>query len=297
MKSLKPRRRKARKAGSREYSRKLLSEFLEDRRLLAVDVIDFESGFADRQLVSEPVVTSNNVVTLSTIPQTTGSNPGAFIADRGNSFTAFGGIEGYDNVTNSSVMGNYFLTDEDSVGATTNSGSYLLEFAIPVSSVSLDVYDLDGYSAVLDVYSDTQRTQLVGTTSASGPDGGITNLAANTSSADIVAAVVRFPSNDPGTGIDNITIDTPVVPGISSTSVDSTGALPQAEPLVLQFNTNVSGHELADTYQLQGAGADGLLGTADDPTYPVTPTSTPPNPPRWCWSAWVCWGWGCYGEP
>ncbi|MFT5527834.1 MAG: hypothetical protein ACI9HK_005819, partial [Pirellulaceae bacterium] len=61
---------------------------------------------------------------------------------------------------------------------------------------------------------------------------------------------------------------------VDSTTVDASGTLGVVGNLEVEFSTAVIGADLASSYTLHGAGADGLLGSADDSTIAVNPSYT-----------------------
>jgi len=181
----------------------------------AVTTIDFE-GFGD-VVPYGPVTTADNIVTFSV-----GFSPGAFVgytAMVGNPMTAF-----VPSDTPAGMTAGTFLTDEPTGPVTTY--DYYIEFARPVSFVSLDLYDfrqdggaVSGETATLTVYSDLFTT-AVGTDvftipSVNPVDGNIEHLSVVTGSYNIFSSSLVFASasGDVGTGIDNVQFETIPAPG------------------------------------------------------------------------------------
>lgn len=163
-------------------------------------VIDFESGFADGQAVSN-VLTPDNQVGFSV----TGGGA-AFVTAVGNPRTAF--------VPNDTPVGGspgaFFLSDEAAGGQVAR--DYFLTFATPITDLALDLYDFEqsGRTATLTVFHDQAMTMPVGTDTNPGSlvDGGVVNLSVPAPSGEIAAASLTFDIGDKGTGIDNIAFTT-----------------------------------------------------------------------------------------
>ena len=106
------------------------------------DLIDFETGFSGLEAVGT-IVTPSNAVTFSVGSSTIGPGAGpGFVAGVGDlPGVAFDGTAGIDSVITPSVAGSYFLTDEF-LPAPSNELelNYFLEFATPVTSISLNLY-------------------------------------------------------------------------------------------------------------------------------------------------------------
>lgn len=189
-------------------------------------IIDFES-FGDVVPVTS-VVVPGNVVTFSIIHPTGGTTP-AYTAQTGAPMTAF--VVGSTPDTPVGVTGTY-LTDERAGPNLT--GDYRMQFANPISSLSLDLYDYRvdggpgiGDRAILTVYSDSNWTSPIGSDIFTIPnpnpvDGNIEHLSVALGSYNILSADLTFvdgpldgnlSGRDVGTGIDNIAITTIPAPG------------------------------------------------------------------------------------
>ncbi|MDY6989852.1 MAG: VPLPA-CTERM sorting domain-containing protein [Thermodesulfobacteriota bacterium] len=115
--------------------------------------------------------------------------------------------------------GNFFLSDDLIV----HSYPYNISFSLPVSFVSLDLYDfradqdgMIGHTATLEAFADLQMTVSVGADtftvpSQELPDGNVVTLSVLNPSANIIAASLTY-DEDAGTGIDNIRFDTVAAP-------------------------------------------------------------------------------------
>mgnify|MGYP006289853863 CR=1 FL=1 len=183
--------------------------------------LDFETGFTDQQAVTT-VVTADNTLTFS-VGTSPGSATTAYIAKVGDAAGA--DLEtAYvpdDTPEDTSISGDYFLTDEYNGPST--KFNYYIEFAKPVSSLSLDLYDYRvdggpqiGSTATLTGFSDSFATSVasdVFTIPSPNPaDGNIENLAV-AYGPGISSASVVFDLGDVGTGIDNVTFQTIPAPG------------------------------------------------------------------------------------
>jgi len=180
----------------------------------APTVIDFE-GLGDVTPVTS-IAVPGNVVTFSIIHPTGAITP-AYTAQVGGTTTAFAPNDRPAGLTTGT-----FLTDETQGPNLT--GEYRMEFAKPVSSLSLDLYDYRvdggpsaGDQAILTVYSDDWTTAIgtaVFTIPAVNPvDGNIEHLSINLGTHSIMSADLTFTGADVGTGIDNIAISTVPAPG------------------------------------------------------------------------------------
>ncbi|UCD51950.1 MAG: hypothetical protein JSW27_04790 [Phycisphaerales bacterium] len=179
-----------------------------------ITTIDFE-GLGDVTPITS-IAVPGNVVTFS-IVLPTGAVATAYTAQVGGPVTAF-----VSNDAPAGMQSGTFLTDE--AAGPNLTGEYRMQFANPVSSLSLDLYDYRvdggpaaGDQAILTVYSDLFTT-AIGTTSftipASNPiDGNIEHLAIALGSFDIVSAALTFTGADVGTGIDNVSFATVPAPG------------------------------------------------------------------------------------
>ena len=177
------------------------------------DLITFESGFVDKQSVTT-VATATNTVTFS-ILNGMATGP-AFIAQRGAPQSSFAP----NDIPATAGVGDFFLSDEAD-GNLNVRGVYRMQFASPISDLSLDTIDYrtDGGGQVgdtvfLEVFSDANFTTLVGSASfnvAAGlPNGAVQSLAVLNPSALILSARVRHSDGDVGSAIDNIQFTTPV---------------------------------------------------------------------------------------
>ncbi|MHC4198054.1 MAG: hypothetical protein ACYSRP_09150, partial [Planctomycetota bacterium] len=173
-------------------------------KVAEADLIDFESGFANGDVVGL-VTTTTNQVTFSV---TGGGN--CFIADVGGQYTAF-----WPNDTPSGGNpGSFFLTDE--FPRTYSALGYFLSFAFPVLHLSLELYDYEGAEgayATLTVFEDVAMTIPIGTDvythgPTPPPDGNVLTLSVLAPAGLIRAASLVFINPDNGTGIDNITFAT-----------------------------------------------------------------------------------------
>jgi len=176
------------------------------------DIIDFEIGFVNEQIVTV-VITATNTVTFGVSPC---AAPGdAFIAETGAPVTAY--APG-DAIPAGASGGSFFLTNK-------NAGpnkllDYCISFATPVNNLSVDLYDYraDGGGSVggiatLSVFN--ASSILVGSDTfvitAGLPDPNLATLSipSRQSSLDLISsAELSFDSPDKGTGIDNITFTT-----------------------------------------------------------------------------------------
>jgi len=165
-------------------------------------LVDFE-GFADGNAVG-PV----GIATFSV--GTPGASTG-FIAGVGAPQTAFTPNDTPNPATNA---GTRFLTDE--TAGPSAALNYFVDFSIPVTSLSMDLYDYRvdggpaaGDTATLTVFKDALRTMPVGSAtftipSANPVDGNVQTLSILAPSGTILAASLIFSTGDVGTGIDNI---------------------------------------------------------------------------------------------
>lgn len=186
-------------------------------------LITFESGFSEGDVVTA-VNTLDNVVTFS-VP----GSSNAWIHAVGGPTTAF-----VPNDTPSGGNpGEFFLSDEPTVNTTdamlTNVGDYFMDFANPISSLSVDTYDYraDGGSqpqdtVMLELASDSAFLSIVGSdmfTITGGEADGITRtLSVNLlDGTRALFARIRHSGSDIGTGIDNLRFGT--VPEPSSAVV------------------------------------------------------------------------------
>lgn len=184
------------------------------------DLIDFESsGYVEGSSVGT-VVTDTNQVTFWQSVNSTGGVFSSNIAEVGGTTeyafrTKIGQTTYYDTPIGGSP-GAYFLTDRNYQA---NQENYFIQFASPVTSLSLDLYDFDNGSgtAVLTGFSGTTWTGSVGTYSVSSPpgDGSVVNMYVTNPSDHILSASLTWigGSIDDETGIDNIAFNTVPIPG------------------------------------------------------------------------------------
>jgi hypothetical protein len=164
-------------------------------------LIDFETGFAESDVVGT-VATPTNSVTFSLSAATD-----VIIAEIGSPRVAFGP----NDTPNPSPTGSFFAASPSGTPS-----DYYLAFANPISALSLSVYDFggDGGSSIGDqvtlaLYADAARTMLLAsdsfTVAGSLPDGNAVALAA-VSAEPVIAAAVLFATSSPdtGNGIDDL---------------------------------------------------------------------------------------------
>jgi hypothetical protein len=186
--------------------------------------IDFE-GLGDVTPINS-IAVPGNVVTFSIVHPTGAVTP-AYTAQVGGPVTAF-----VANDAPAGMQSGTFLTDE--AAGPNLTGEYRMEFAKPVSSLSLDLYDYRvdggpsvGDQAILTVYSDLFGTAIgtaVFTIPAVNPvDGNIEHLAIALGSFDIISASLTFTGADVGTGIDNVSFATVPAPGACLLGAIGTG--------------------------------------------------------------------------
>ena len=182
--------------------------------------LNFESGFADLDPVSTIIAPDGNQVTFSVGPVTTSGNGPAFIAETGAPITAFLNDDG---LSQSAIIGNYFLTTDQTFNPSPY--NFFIEFANPVSDLSLDLIDYELFSpestVTLNLFSDNFSTAIASQTFPAGVGNeNITNLSLTNPTGLISSASIIFENNiDTGYGIDNITFTTTstTVPESSST--------------------------------------------------------------------------------
>jgi len=176
------------------------------------DLIDFETGFADLDSVTD-VITATNVVTFG-VGSCDDQGP-AFIAETGDPRTAYLPT---DDIPAGASGGLFFLTDEIAgPGAKLN---YCISFATPVINLSLDLYDyradgasvggvatLSGFDAGGNLVDSATFVILGGE-----PDPNLGTLSITSPTSLISSAELSFSVSDGGTGIDNIRFTTNIVP-------------------------------------------------------------------------------------
>jgi len=168
------------------------------------DLIDFETGFIDKQPVGD-VITATNIVTFG-VGSCAAPTP-AFIAETGTPTTAY--VPTDDIPTGAS--GSFFLTDQTAAPKTTL--DYCISFATPVNNLSVDLYDYraDGGASVGDVATLSVFNaggSPVGSVTfvipPGTPDPNLATLSIQSPTDLISSAKLSFSSPDKGTGIDNI---------------------------------------------------------------------------------------------
>ena len=180
------------------------------------DLIDFESGFSDRQAVTQVITPTNAVYFRSRVGRRDQSS--LFIAEVGLPTTAF---VARDTPADLNVSGRYFLTDEPN--GPWARFPYYMSFARPVQNLSLNLYDyrIDGGPWIGDTVTlrvFDQGNNLVGTDvytiGLPNPvNGNIILLSIMDPSAPIQSAFLDFSGRgDVGTGIDNISFSTVPLP-------------------------------------------------------------------------------------
>ena len=172
-------------------------------------VIDFESGFSDRDSVSTVTGSDGNQVTFS-VGNNVNNRRDAEIARKGRPTTAFFGSLIFQpdgrGTRYSNRIGDFMLTD-----GIRRSNNYYIQFSKAVSSFSFDFLDLtDGLTSTLTAYSDSNFTNVISQTNITGRStlfrSRLNNVAFdNPGSALSFSVSNRF---DRGTAIDNINYDT-----------------------------------------------------------------------------------------
>ena len=173
----------------------------------SADLINFESGYSELDPVTS-VVTATNTVTFSlSIAET------PFIAEVGAPRVAFAP----DDTPAGGNPGSFFLTSGSG-----QASDYFLDFAAPITELSLEVFDVAGDNnstagdtITLTLFADSPRTQQVGSDTytvpdAPLPDGHAISLAVLSPTSDAVTASIVFSGQmpDTGNGIDNIAFTT-----------------------------------------------------------------------------------------
>ena len=170
------------------------------------DLIDFETGFVDRQQILE-LTTPTNKIMISL-------NAGgpAEIAEVGGPITAF---EPRDDPLGG-FPGRYFMHD----GSTAFSRNFIFIFDNPVSSLSFDLYDFEasGRTATLSTFTNQNQTGFVGedTSGGSPEDGGIVKMSFTSIDTPFKSAIFELDRIDRGYGIDNIQFTTVPEPAFLS---------------------------------------------------------------------------------
>jgi hypothetical protein len=186
----------------------------------AATFIDFESGFTSGQTVST-VSVPGNTVTFSL-----GANSTSLVPTTSSPFVAAVGspVQGFDPKDGEGTdivdeIGRFFLTDGGGAG---KSFSYLISFANPLRSFSVDLLDFDALSngdAVITAYSDSNYTTSIAVQSFSRDSPPYTSQTTrdmvNFSGIGNISSVsITYGSNDTGTGIDNISFETVPTPAL-----------------------------------------------------------------------------------
>jgi len=175
-----------------------------------VATIDFEA-FTDLAPLG-PVAAGDNVVTFSV--GSPGAAPG-ILAEVGGPMTAYVPLD----TPAGENAGRMFLTDE--AAGPVLALDYFIEFDVPVTFLSLDLYDYRvdggpdfGDTATLTVYSDLFTTAVAADVFVipfpNPVDGNVETLFVAAES--IRSASLIFDAPDIGTGIDNVTFSTPASP-------------------------------------------------------------------------------------
>jgi hypothetical protein len=183
------------------------------------DLIDFESGFIDKQPITQ-VSTPTNTVTFGVgLNQKLDDKKYAYIAQVGTPKTAF---VPYDTPADLTVSGRFFLTDEKN--GPWFKLDYYMSFETPVWNLALNLYDyrvLDGGPR----FGDTATLWVFGQDGAVvgkdiytipwwpiPPNGNIINFSVMDAIVPIKTVWLEFSRGDVGTGIDNIRFTTVPLP-------------------------------------------------------------------------------------
>jgi len=183
------------------------------------DVIDFETGFVELQPVGV-VVTATNTVTFEVGPCLSDPVDPGFIAQAGVPSIAYNPD---DQIPAGASGGEFFLTDEDNGFPFLESLGYCISFATPVDNLSLDLYDYREAGAVAGDIAKLSVFDAAGDKAGKSDkfiiplvkpvDPNLATLSIQNPFSLISSAIVSFTGPDSGTGIDNITFDTNIVPG------------------------------------------------------------------------------------
>ena len=171
----------------------------------------------------------------------------------------------------SDVGDTYTITVTNSGGGPT-SGTVNLTDALP-AGLTATAFTGNGWTTTLSPLTATRSDAL-----ATGTDYPALTLTVNIGSS--VSGTVTNTVTVSGGGETNTSNDTATdsafvgLPGVTGTSPSlNGGTLPvNTTTLAVNFNTTVLGAGTSANYQLQSVGPDGLLGTADDVYYTVTPS-------------------------
>ena len=176
-------------------------------------VINFESGFSDRQSVGTVTGSDGNQVTFS-IGRNVNNRRDAEIAEKGRPTTAFLPRDGA-GTSYSNRIGDYMLTDGLLSNGPFNGFNYYIQFSKAVTSLSFDFLDLGdsllprGRNSTLTAYSDSNFTNVIGQITRRGSSSSFVSRL-DTFSLDNLGSASSFSisNRDPGTAIDNINYDT-----------------------------------------------------------------------------------------
>jgi len=192
------------------------------------DVIDFEPGLVVVGAANSPVdlqpvgavVTATNTVTFG-VGSCTNPTP-AFIAEAGLPQTAYSPDDAIP--VGASLPGSFFLTDE--TAGPLLALNYCISFAIPVNNLSLDLYDYRNGGArsgdvatltVFDAGGNPVGSDSFEITKPKPVDPNLATLSIPSPSGLISSAELSFTTPSIGSGIDNITFTTNIVPEPTST--------------------------------------------------------------------------------
>jgi hypothetical protein len=186
------------------------------------DLITFESmGFTENDNVGA-ITTATNIVSFFQNKATPGGDFALKVSQVGGTSqhaftTTIMGSTVYDTPIGGDP-GQFFLTDAN---IQANEESYYFQFANPVNSLSLDLYDYDNGTGepYLTAYSNSDWTGNVGTSAtipaSSKADGSVFNLSLSNPSEPFYSATLTWTTGtvDDETGIDNFAFNTVPIPG------------------------------------------------------------------------------------
>ncbi|MGB3636420.1 MAG: PEP-CTERM sorting domain-containing protein [Rivularia sp. (in: cyanobacteria)] len=166
-------------------------------------VIDFESGFSDRQSVGTVTGSDGNQATFS-VGRNVNNRSNAEIAQKGNPRTAFFPRDGA-RTSYSNLIGDFILTNGEG-----NRDNYFIQFSTPVRNFSFDFLDLSqNRNSTLRAFSDSNFTNIIDqitiTGSSSRGNSALDTVALNNLGS---ASSFSISSRDASTAIDNINYDT-----------------------------------------------------------------------------------------
>ena len=176
-------------------------------------VIDFESGFSDRQSVGTITGSDGNQAIFS-IGRNVNNRRDAEIAEKGRPTTAFLPQDGA-GTSYSNRIGDYMLTDGLLSNGPFNGFNYYIQFSKAVTSLSFDFLDLGdsllprGRNSTLTAYSDSNFTNVIGQITRRGSSNFFVSRL-DTFALDNLGSALSFSisNRDPGTAIDNINYET-----------------------------------------------------------------------------------------